>query len=85
MNRRISEVNLIPGTTGASFSTRPIIINPNGNLRHIFKNELGTNLPFSEIYFSEVDPRSIKAWKFHNLQTQNITVAFGEIRIICVS
>lgn len=72
------------GGTGASFSAKELIVNPLGNLRHIVKSELGKNLPFSEIYFSEVQPKTIKAWKFHSRQTQNISVAFGRIRIICV-
>ena len=73
-----------PSQTGASFAGLPLIINTNGNLRHIFKSETGSKLPFSEIYFSELNPKSIKAWKYHSLQTQNISVAFGQIRVICI-
>jgi dTDP-4-dehydrorhamnose 3,5-epimerase len=85
MNLRKNEMKHAPGQTGALFFGLPLIINSNGNLRHIFKSEPGSTLPFSEIYFSEVNPKSIKAWKHHSLQTQNISVAFGQIRIICVS
>jgi dTDP-4-dehydrorhamnose 3,5-epimerase len=74
----------VPGGTGVVFNPRLLIKNPLGNLRHVVKSELGKNLPFSEIYFSEVQPKTMKAWKFHSQQTQNISVAFGEIRIICV-
>jgi len=84
MNLRKNEMKYAPGQTGALFSGLPLIINSNGNLRHIFKSEPGSTLPFSEIYFSEVNPKSIKAWKHHSLQTQNISVAFGQIRVICV-
>ena len=72
------------GGTGATFSAKSSVINPLGNLRHIEKSELGKTLPFSEIYFSEIQPKIVKAWKFHSRQEQNICVAFGEIRIICV-
>ena len=72
------------GGTGATFSAKATIVNPLGNLRHIEKNELGKTLPFSEIYFSEIESKTVKAWKFHSRQEQNICVAFGEIRIICV-
>ena len=72
------------GGTGASFSAKEPIVNPLGNLRHIAKSELAKNLPFSEIYFSEVQPKTIKAWKFHSKQTQNISVAFGRVRIVCI-
>ena len=73
------------GGTGASFSARQIVSNPLGNIRHIVKNELAKNLPFSEIYFSEIRSKTIKAWKFHPNQTQNMSVAFGKLRIICVN
>jgi dTDP-4-dehydrorhamnose 3,5-epimerase len=72
------------GGTGASFLAKQPIINPLGNLRHIVKSELGKGLPFSEIYFSEVQPKTIKAWKYHTKQSQNISVAFGRIRIVCI-
>jgi dTDP-4-dehydrorhamnose 3,5-epimerase len=72
------------GGTGASFLAKEPIVNPLGNLRHIVKSELDKNLPFSEIYFSEVKPKTIKAWKFHSKKSQNISVAYGTIRIICI-
>jgi dTDP-4-dehydrorhamnose 3,5-epimerase-like enzyme len=72
------------GGTGATFSKKNTIVNPLGNLRHIEKSELGKTLPFSEIYFSDIESKTVKAWKFHSRQEQNICVAFGEIRIICV-
>jgi dTDP-4-dehydrorhamnose 3,5-epimerase len=72
------------GGTGASFSPKQLVVNPLGNLRHVAKNDLGRNLPFLEIYFSEVRSKTIKAWKFHSNQTQNMSVAFGKIRIVCV-
>jgi dTDP-4-dehydrorhamnose 3,5-epimerase len=74
----------VSGGTSVVFTQKLLIKNPLGNLRHVAKSELKENLPFSEIYFSEVQPKTIKAWKFHSQQTQNISVAFGEIRIICV-
>ena len=84
MNQRLVEMRQQPGGTGAFFSLRPLISNLNGDLRYVFKDESNKNLPFSEIYFSEVKSKSIKAWKLHSLQTQNISVAYGEITIICV-
>jgi dTDP-4-dehydrorhamnose 3,5-epimerase len=74
----------VSGGTGVVFTPKLLIKNSLGNLRHVAKSELKENLPFSEIYFSEVKSKTIKAWKFHSQQTQNITVAFGEIRVICV-
>jgi len=84
MNLKWVKLKELVGGTGASFSVKQSIINPLGNLRHVAKSELGKNLPFSEIYFSEVLPKTIKAWKFHSKQTQNISVAFGRVRIVCI-
>jgi dTDP-4-dehydrorhamnose 3,5-epimerase len=84
MNLKLVRVKKLVGGTGASFLAKQPIINPLGNLRHIVKNELGKYLSFSEIYFSEVQPKTIKAWKYHTRQSQNISVAFGRIRIVCI-
>ncbi len=37
---------------------------------------------FGECYFSEIFPGKIKAWKRHNLQTQNLAVPIGLIKIV---
>ena len=37
---------------------------------------------FGEIYFSEINPKTIKAWKLHKNITQNITVLMGKIRLV---
>lgn len=70
--------------TGAVFLKQPVILNPNGNLRRIFRSIDGEKLPFREIYYSEVNRKSLKGWKYHRQQTQNISVAYGEIRVVCV-
>jgi dTDP-4-dehydrorhamnose 3,5-epimerase len=35
-----------------------------------------------ELYFSEVNPQAVKAWKLHSRQTQNITVPAGELELV---
>tara|TARA_B100001146_G_C16013590_1_gene361966 strand:+ start:89 stop:538 length:450 start_codon:yes stop_codon:yes gene_type:complete len=37
---------------------------------------------FGECYFSEINPGKIKAWKKHSLQTQNICVPIGKIKLV---
>ena len=37
---------------------------------------------FGESYFSEVLPGAVKAWKRHRLQSQNLAVPVGRIRIV---
>jgi hypothetical protein len=58
----------VSGGTGVVFTPKLLIKNSLGNLRHVAKSELKENLPFSEIYFSEVKSKTIKAWKFHSQQ-----------------
>lgn len=71
------------GSTGVSFNKCSTINNPLGNLRHVLIDDKGLGLNISEIYFSEINPKSMKSWKFHCKQTQNISVAYGSVRIIC--
>jgi len=73
------------GHTGASFKKCSSIENLKGSLRHVLISENDYYLKISEIYFSEINPKSIKAWKLHSAQTQNISVAFGKVRIICIN
>ena len=72
------------GLSGARLTKLEVINNTKGNVRRAFRSENTTNLPFQEIYYSEVNPHTLKGWKLHTLQTQNLSVAFGEILIICI-
>jgi dTDP-4-dehydrorhamnose 3,5-epimerase-like enzyme len=73
------------GETGANFEKKTLIPHPNGDVRHIHRSLIGGQLPYLEIYFSEIHSKTIKGWKIHKTQTQNICVAFGRIEIICIS
>jgi len=53
-----------------------------GSVLHMMRNDSPEFTQFGECYFSEVLPGSIKAWKQHRLQTQNIAVPVGRIRIV---
>lgn len=62
------------------------IINANGGpVMHMLRRGspfLPENLrDFGEIYFSQINPGYIKAWKRHTLQTQNFAVPQGLIKI----
>ena len=72
------------GPSGARLTKLEVINNTKGNVRRAFRSENKTNLPFQEIYYSEVNPHTFKGWKLHTLQTQNLSVAYGEILIICI-
>ncbi|GFH62957.1 MAG: dTDP-4-dehydrorhamnose 3,5-epimerase [Candidatus Desulfovibrio kirbyi] len=37
---------------------------------------------FGELYFSEIRPHAVKAWKRHHRQTQHFAVPCGQIRLV---
>ena len=51
-----------------------------GSVLHMIRKE-GPLCKFGEIYFSEVLPKKIKAWKRHKKMTQNFAVPFGQIKL----
>jgi dTDP-4-dehydrorhamnose 3,5-epimerase len=66
-----------------------IILNPlkvidtkGGNVMHAMKNtDLGYK-GFGEAYFSEIEYKSVKAWKRHKEMTLNLIVPVGKVRFI---
>ena len=60
------------------------IINSKGSVfKMLNKNSTGY-LKFGECYFSEVFSGSVKGWKIHSKQTQNLTVPIGELKIVLI-
>jgi dTDP-4-dehydrorhamnose 3,5-epimerase len=53
-----------------------------GAVLHMLRNDSPDFISFGECYFSEVLPGVIKGWKKHHLQTQNLAVPVGRIRIV---
>jgi dTDP-4-dehydrorhamnose 3,5-epimerase len=52
-----------------------------GTLLHMLRCDESGFSRFGEVYFSEVLPGVMKAWKRHKLQTQNFVVPTGRIRV----
>jgi dTDP-4-dehydrorhamnose 3,5-epimerase len=52
-----------------------------GSVLHMIRKEEGLLCEVGEIYFSEVLPWKIKAWKRHKKMTQNFAVPFGLIKL----
>ena len=60
------------------------INNPKGSVfKMIKKNSLGYK-KFGECYFSEIYSGSIKGWKIHSKQTQNLTVPIGKLKLVLI-
>lgn len=53
-----------------------------GAVLHMLRADAPEFTHFGECYFSEVIPGAIKAWKRHGLQTQNLAVPVGRVRIV---
>lgn len=58
-----------------------LIENQLGTLLHMLRCDEAGYSRFGEVYFSEVLPGVLKAWKRHKLQTQNFVVPAGNIRV----
>jgi dTDP-4-dehydrorhamnose 3,5-epimerase len=53
-----------------------------GSVLHMIKSTDNHFKNFGEIYFSEVLPGKVKAWKFHKIQNQNLVVPVGKILFV---
>ena len=53
-----------------------------GSVLHMMRRDSELFTQFGEVYFSEIHPGKIKAWKRHKKLTQNLTVPFNTIRLV---
>ena len=53
-----------------------------GAVLHMLRCDALGFVRFGECYFSEVLPSAIKAWKRHRVQSQNLAVPVGRIRLV---
>ena len=67
---------------GVSFVPLREIADERGAVLHVLRSDAPDFTKFGECYVSEIVPGAVKAWKKHILQTQNITVPVGRIRIV---
>lgn len=58
------------------------IIDERGAVLHLIRNDSQFYSTFGECYMSLIHPNLIKAWKKHTLQTQNIAVPIGRIKLV---
>jgi dTDP-4-dehydrorhamnose 3,5-epimerase len=64
--------------------TKPLreIIGTHGSVLHLLRNDDEDYMGFGECYCSEAYPGSVKAWKRHHIQTQNLAVPVGHLRLV---
>lgn len=83
MDERITED---VGIQGALLQALNLIPTPGGPVMHMLRPgaallaDFGEG--FGEVYFSEVLPGHVKAWKRHTRQTQHFAVPVGRLRIV---
>lgn len=53
-----------------------------GDVLHCVKKDDPGYRRFGEVYFSDVNMNSIKAWKRHNKMTLNLVVPVGEVKFV---
>ena len=58
------------------------IVDAKGAVLHRIKSSSPEFIKFGECYISEINYNSIKGWKLHSKQTQNITVPSGKIKMV---
>ena len=59
-----------------------IIENNKGDVLKGFLKSENRDIDIKEVYFSEINPNEIKAWKKHKKMTSNLIAVKGEIKIV---
>ena len=67
---------------GVIFLPLKIISDERGAVLHMLRVNSPLYEQFGEIYFSEIKPKTIKAWKLHTKMNQHITVPYGAIKLV---
>ena len=78
-NKRTPDEDLIEGITLTELRQ---IGDKRGTVLHMLRSDAPDFTHFGECYFSEVLPGTIKAWKCHRAQTQNLAVPIGRIHMV---
>ena len=71
-----------PTIEGVIIQPLKIIADELGVVLHMLRNDDPVFEKFGEVYFSEIKPGSVKAWKRNKNQTQNLAVPSGEIDLV---
>ena len=58
------------------------IIDKNGKIMHMLKNDFDLFSSFGEIYFSISNPGVIKGWHKHKKSTSNLAVIHGLVKLV---
>lgn len=67
---------------GLSVGSSRVIEDERGAVLHLLRRDDPSFQGFGECYCSETLPGRVKAWKRHKVQTQNLVVPIGHVRLV---
>ena len=67
---------------GVALEDLRVIPTDGGPVLHMLRPASALYGPVGEVYFSEVEPGCVKAWKCHTRQTQRFAVPVGRLKIV---
>ena len=67
---------------GVVITKRKIIRDDRGQVMHMLRNDDKVFKSFGEIYFSTINPGTIKAWHLHKEATLNYACIKGEVNLV---
>lgn len=70
--------------SGVRVSQRRVIADQRGAVLHFLRSDDEEFAGFGEVYFSEIQPGAVKAWKRHARITQRFVVPVGHVRFVLV-
>ena len=70
------------GIMGVVLQELAVIPNDNGPVLRMLRPDWPLFAGFGELYFSEVLPGAVKAWKCHSRQTQHLAVPVGRLKLV---
>ena len=53
-----------------------------GAVFHVMKNNSETFYSFGEAYFSKINKKVVKGWKYHKEMKQNFCVPYGKLKLV---
>lgn len=71
-----------PGIAGVAVTPLAIRPDPRGAVLHMLRADAPGFAGFGEIYFSEVVPGAVKAWRRHRRLLSNLAVPVGRVRLV---
>ena len=74
-------LELDAGIMGVALQELAVIPADGGSVLHMLRPDWPLFAGFGEVYFSEVLPGAVKAWKRHSRQTQHLAVPVGRLKL----